>query len=74
MEKVNREKTEELRFDATTLIAQKYQIGATAYSEFRKQVGDVEFHGAFGNMQTIAYFLIGEVFKQRAEYFLFAAA
>jgi hypothetical protein len=56
------------------LIAEEDQIRSPAHSEFGEQIGDVEFDRTFGNMQTIAHFLVRKIFEQRTEDFLFPAA
>ena len=64
----------ELRSGAAALVAEKNQVGAAAHAKFREQVRNVEFNGAFGNVQAIGNFFIGEIFEQAVQNFLLAAA
>ena len=59
---------------SAALVAEQDQICPAANSEFGEQIGDVEFDRAFGDVQTIAHFLVRKIFEQCAEDFLFAAA
>ena len=56
------------------LVAEEDEIGAAADSELCKQVRNVKFHGAFGDVEAVGNFFVGQVFEQTAEDFLFAAA
>src|ERR1700730_716005 len=69
-----RDKKEMLALSHAPLEGQKDEVGAAANAKFAEQIGDVKFYGALGNVQTAAYFLIGKIFEERIENFLFAAA
>ena len=56
------------------LEGEKDQIGTAANAEFAEEIGDVEFNGALGNVEFAGDFLVGEIFEERIEYFLLAAA
>ena len=56
------------------LESEKDQVGAPANAEFAEQIGDVELHGALGNVELAGNFFVGEILEERIQDFLFAAA
>ena len=59
---------------AAALVTKQDQVGAATNAKFSQQIRDVEFHGAFGNVQAVGDFFICEIFQQSSEHFLLAAA
>ena len=55
------------------LESQKDEVGAAANTKFAEQIGDMKFYSALGNVQTAANFLVGKIFEERIENFLFTA-
>src|ERR1700686_3193488 len=66
-------RNEMLALGHATLERQKDKIGAAANAKLAEQIGDMEFYGALGDVQTAANFLIGKIFEERIENFLFTA-
>ncbi len=64
----------ELRGGHAALKGEQDQIGAAADAELAEQIGDVKFYGALGNIEFAGDFLVGEIFEERIENFLLAAA
>ena len=56
------------------LEGQEDEVGAAANTEFVQEIGDVELYGAFGDVQFAGDFLVGKIFEQGVQNFLFAAA
>ena len=56
------------------LECQQDEVGAAADTEFAEQIRDVKFHRALGDIELAGDFFVGEIFEQRIENFLFAAA
>src|SRR5215475_14228519 len=56
------------------LEGQEDEIGAAADTEFVEQVGDVKLDGALGDIEFAGNFLVREIFEERIEDFLLAAA
>jgi hypothetical protein len=56
------------------LEGQEDQVSAAADAKLAKQIGNVKFHGALGNIQTAANFFVGKIFEEGIENFLFTAA
>jgi len=56
------------------LEGQEDEVGAAADTEFVKQVGDVELYRALCDVELARNFLVGKIFEERIEDFLFAAA
>ena len=56
------------------LKGQQNQIRATPDAKLAEQVRDVEFYGALGDVEFAGDFFVGEVFQQRVQDFLLAAA
>jgi len=46
------------------LEGQEDEVGAAANPKFAEQIGDMEFYGALGNVQTAANFFIGKIFEE----------
>ena len=46
------------------LESQEDQVGAAANAKFAKQIGDVKFYGALGDVQTAANLFIGKIFEE----------
>ena len=57
-----------------TLESKEDEVGAAANAEFVEQIRNVELHGTLGNVELAGDFFVGEIFKERVEDFLFAAA
>ena len=55
------------------LEGKKDEVSAAADAELIEQVRDVKFHGPLGDIQFAGNFLVGEIFEERIENFLFAA-
>jgi hypothetical protein len=58
----------------TALEGEKDEVSAAADAEFAEEVGDVKFYGALGDVQFAGDFLVGKIFEERVQDFLFAAA
>src|SRR5216684_7243335 len=56
------------------LKGKKNEVGTAAHAELAEQVGNVKFHGAFGNVELAGNLFVGKIFEQRIENFLLAAA
>ena len=56
------------------LEGEEDEVGAAADAEFAEQIGDVKFYGALGDVEFAGDFLVGEIFEERIENFLFTAA
>jgi hypothetical protein len=56
------------------LEGQEDEVGAAANAEFVEEIGDVELDGALGDIELAGDLFVGEIFKERIEDFLFAAA
>src|SRR5271170_5081504 len=59
---------------STSLVAEENQVCAASHTEFGEQIGDMEFHGALGDVQSVRDFLVGEVLEQGGKHFLLAVA
>src|SRR5882762_1520834 len=56
------------------LKSKKNEVGTAAHAKLAEQIGNVKFHGAFGNVELVGNLFVGEIFEQRIEDFLLAAA
>ena len=56
------------------LITEQDQISAATYAEFVKQLGNVEFYCAFGNIQLGRNLFVRDIFEQGIQNFAFPAA
>src|SRR5882762_6161847 len=56
------------------LKGKKNEVGTAAHAELAEQIGNVKFHGAFGNVELVGNLFVGKIFEQRIENFLLAAA
>src|SRR6266850_2755315 len=63
-----------LNLGQAALEGKKNQVGAAADAELVEQVRNVEFHGAFGNVELAGDFLVRKILEERIENFLLAAA
>src|SRR3984893_6745643 len=63
-----------LGFTGSELVAQQDQVGPAPHAELGEQVGNMEFHRALGDMQTVREFFIGQIFEQAAQHLLLALA
>lgn len=63
-----------LRRGHAALEGEENQIGAAADTEFAEKVRDVEFDGAFGDVELAGDFLVGEILEERIQDFLLAPA
>ncbi len=48
-----------LRYRSASLVAEENQVCAASHTEFGEQVGDMKFHGALGDVQSVRDFLVG---------------
>jgi hypothetical protein len=55
------------------LEGEEDKVSAAADTEFVEQVGDVEFHSTLGDVEFAGDFLVGEIFEQGVQNFLFSA-
>src|ERR1700694_4129997 len=62
------------RSSATLLVTKQDEVGPAADSKLAQQVRDVKFYSAFGDVEFVSNLLVGQVFKQTIQDFLFAAA
>ena len=46
-----------------SLVAEQDEVGTAANVELGEQIGDVELHGALGDIEAAGDFLVGEIFK-----------
>lgn len=64
----------ELRGGHAALESEEDEIGTAADAEFAEQIGDVKFYSALGDVEFAGDFFVGEIFEERIENFLLAAA
>src|ERR1700722_2527429 len=58
----------------TALECKQDQVCAASHTKFAEQIGNVEFHSTFGDVQLAGDLFIGEIFEQGIENFLLATA
>jgi hypothetical protein len=58
----------------TSLEREKDQVSAAADAKLVKQIGDVEFDGALGDIELAGDLFVRKIFEERIENFLFTAA
>jgi hypothetical protein len=46
-------------YRSTSLVEEENQVCAASHAEFGEQIGDMEFHGALGDVQSVRDFLVG---------------
>src|SRR5882762_4074159 len=63
-----------LNLGQTALEGKKNQVRAAADAKLVEQVRNVEFHGAFGDVELAGDFLVRKILEERIENFLLAAA
>ena len=63
-----------LRLGHAALESEEDQVGATADAKFAKEIRNVKFYRALGDVEFAGDFFVGKIFEERVQDLLLAAA
>src|SRR5437879_12058414 len=56
------------------LVTEENEVGSAPHTKLAEEIGDVELHGAFGDIQSTPDLFVGKVLQQSIEHLLLPPA